>query len=405
MNNTDQTTFSITIPSERVNELHARIAVLNRKAVKYSIPPIVTVLGTEIVTEVGDQKYLNTPVTVAFEPIVVAGSWSFAASIEHEVIDGKFKNLVSGYNLLKEDEVKYREYSSDCSHCQTKRQRNLTYIVRSATGETRQVGSSCLKDYIGVSVEAAVMSLTILSELSQLDDEEDGFGRRTAGSCQLDYLKEVVAMTIAVVSKHGWMSQAKANMTLKNITTKSLVYSYLHPTPYDKERLYPTKEQNELADSIISRWESTLLVKFETSNDLLDTFQYKVALSVALGYVKPKVFSIIVAAANRESGIIQKEKNPDKEKDEFIPNCVEKDKVVLDLTVCRITKIPGDYGTVSIMNFKDYEGRKVVWFASSEIDETAWIIGQSYKIKATIKDFKDNVKFGKQTTITRAKKV
>jgi hypothetical protein len=57
------------------------------------------------------------------------------------------------------------------------------------------------------------------------------------------------------------------------------------------------------------------------------------------------------------------------------------------------------------MSFKDIEGRKVVWFASSEVDETEWKIGETFKIKATIKDFKDNVKFGKQTIITRAKKV
>ena len=403
MNTTDQTTFSILIPSERLNELNARIATLNKKAAKYSIPPIKCVLGTEIVTEINDEKFLKTPVTVTFEPIVVAGGWTFSASIEHEVIDGKFKNLVSGYNLSKEDEVKYRECSSDCEHCKTKRQRNLTYICKSATGETRQVGSSCLKDYLGVSVEAAVMSLNILSELSQLDDEEEGFGH--GGSCRLDYLKDVVAMTLAVVSKHGWMSQAKAEMTMKDVTTKDLVGKYLHPTPFDKERLYPTQEQSELAESIISRWESTLKIKFDTANDELDTFQYKVALAVALGYVKPKVFSIIVAATNRESGIIQKEKTPNTEKDEFIPNCVQKDKVVLDLTMCRITKIPSDYGTTSIMSFKDIEGRKVVWFASSEVDETEWKIGETFKIKATIKDFKDNVKFGKQTIITRAKKV
>jgi hypothetical protein len=400
---TNTQTFDITIPSERLNELNARIAVLNKKAAKYGIAPIVYELGTEIVTEVDEQKFLNTPVTIKFEPIVIAGDWSFKASIEHEVIEGKFKNIVSGYNLLKEDEVKYRECASECEHCATKRNRNLTFIVKSKQGEIKQVGSTCIRDYLGVSVEAAVMSLNIMSELSQLDDEEGGFGR--GSSCQLDSLKDVVAMTLAVVSAHGWMSQAKAEFNLGFSSTRSLVHKYLHPTPYDKERIYPSDEQKTQADNIIARWDSTLSEKFNNSSDDLDSFQYKVALSVALGWVKPKVFGIIVAAANRESGIIQEEKNPKKELNEFLPNCVVKDKVTVDLVMCKITKFPGDYGTVSVMNFKDLEGRKVVWFASSEVDENYWKVGETFKIKATIKDFKNDVRFGKQTLITRARRI
>src|SRR3546814_3577681 len=61
-------------------------------------------------------------------------------------------------------------YTTLFRSCKTTRQRLVTYVVRNQeSGETPQVGSSCLKDFTGQYTTIA------FPELSGDDDEEGGF--------------------------------------------------------------------------------------------------------------------------------------------------------------------------------------------------------------------------------------
>lgn len=404
MNTTAQTTHQInaTIPTDRIAELETRLKALNKKAAKYGISPLVLTKSTEHVD--ATREIFVTPVMVTFEPIVIAGGWQFIASIEHEVIDNANKNIVAGYGVSKEDELKYRTVGSHCEHCRTKRFRNLTYIVKSAVGETKQVGSTCLKDYLGVSVDAAVTSLEIMAEISEIDDEANGYSS-TNSSARLASVENVVAMTLAIVSEKGFVSQARANGM--QVSTSGIVWMNLFPAINMKEedKIRPTEKHREEASEIIANWKTNLVPKFSDNNEDLDSFEYKVAMAVALGWVKPRLFNTLVAAAFRESNFIKEKKAPKFEKNEFITMVNIGDKVELELTVARMSKIEGFYGTTTILNLVDSEGRKVVWFASSSLDEMSWEVGKMYKIKGTVKDLKDDPRFGKQTIITRVKKV
>lgn len=115
MNNQPIKEFNVTIPSSRLAEMQNRIDALNRKAVKYGISPIIATLGIETARQIDEQNtILVTPVSVKFQPIVIAGGWSFQASIEHDIVNDQYRNVVSGYDLEPDVEVKYRCIASSC---------------------------------------------------------------------------------------------------------------------------------------------------------------------------------------------------------------------------------------------------------------------------------------------------
>lgn len=71
--------------------------------------------------------------------------WNFRGTIEHTV-EGNVLRLVPGVAGVPEA---YRENRPCCDHCQVNRVRRDTYIVQHDNGDYRQVGSNCLKDFLG----------------------------------------------------------------------------------------------------------------------------------------------------------------------------------------------------------------------------------------------------------------
>lgn len=88
---------------------------------------------------------------VRFYEVVVEGTrprfsgWNLRGTIQH-TSEGNVLRLVPGTGQVPED---YRTNSPCCDHCRVKRQRRDTYIVQHEDGTFKQVGSNCLKDFLG----------------------------------------------------------------------------------------------------------------------------------------------------------------------------------------------------------------------------------------------------------------
>lgn len=83
-----------------------------------------------------------------FYPIEVEGKyeipgWEFVATVEH-TSGGNIIRNITDYDIPD----KYKNSSPECEHCHKVRDRKDTYLVRNTeTGEFKQIGKSCLKDY------------------------------------------------------------------------------------------------------------------------------------------------------------------------------------------------------------------------------------------------------------------
>lgn len=103
-------------------------------------------------------KYTARFVLVEAEGTAVINDWEFVAELEHT----EKGNIITGVAGI---EVPERYYTTTpvCEHCNSKRYRKNTYIVRNkTTGEFKQVGKSCLKDFThGMSAEAVTQYMSL----------------------------------------------------------------------------------------------------------------------------------------------------------------------------------------------------------------------------------------------------
>lgn len=136
-------------------------------------------------------KHTARFVLVEAEGTAIINDWEFIAELEHT----ENGNIITGVAGV---EVPERYYTSKpmCEHCNSKRFRKNTYIVRNKqTGEFKQVGKSCLKDFThGMSAEAVTQYMSLFDTLIEGETPEPGcaFQRYVSTKEYLLYVAETI---------------------------------------------------------------------------------------------------------------------------------------------------------------------------------------------------------------------
>lgn len=133
------------IPVEAVNEVRARIKSYNQKwnanvtcEVEEPVAQTTTSSDGKKTTVMMCWVELKAPrVKTAREGVELLEIVSIKDGVDHVSFQGT------------ENYIPYRK--DECDHCHSKRKRNLYYIVR-YNGEVKQVGSGCVKEYLGESI-------------------------------------------------------------------------------------------------------------------------------------------------------------------------------------------------------------------------------------------------------------
>lgn len=171
------------IPEQNLEKLRKSITRIRRKAEKYGCTVRYEETGEEY-RQVRDRSASPAPglpgpartvrfVTVEAEGTAVIAGWEFIAGIDH-LPAGNIIRTASDVDVPE----KYFTAPGICEHCGTSRARKHTCIVRNVeTGEYRQVGRQCLKDYTGgLSAETAAALAELQKTLRMAEEEpEDGF--------------------------------------------------------------------------------------------------------------------------------------------------------------------------------------------------------------------------------------
>lgn len=165
---------------------------------------------------------------VEAEGVAVINDWEFVASLDHTAQG----NII---NKAIEIEVPERYYTTApiCEHCKTNHARKSTYIVRNTkTGEFKQVGTSCLKDFThGMSAEAVASYQTALQEVSEAQEHFGGFGYAERCYEQQRFLQYAVE----VVSKFGYAKSGEDNSTVSKVTDYIKARNGVARDRYDRE--------------------------------------------------------------------------------------------------------------------------------------------------------------------------
>lgn len=139
-----------------------------------------------------------------------AAGWTFAAAIvvTYSQNDAPIVvvNAVPGSGVVvRNTDVR----PGECDHCHTRRQRAKLYVVSDAEGETLQVGSTCLKDFLGWDALPVVLTESaVRDQLGACDTGATGWA-----------VEDVLAWAWADVERRGFRPTALPDSTRDAVST------------------------------------------------------------------------------------------------------------------------------------------------------------------------------------------
>ena len=170
--------MSFTVTPAEFAASAVKVAKLNARAAKAGIAAAATL--TEIsretrteATEFGfDRTYTVVTAEITGVEAVTLGEWTLAAVIDHDVAGNIFRT-VPGFPV--EIPASFRATAaSRCDHCNAVRNRTNTILVWSVAEGFKQVGSDCVKLFLGVSVASLIAFISDIEEASS--ESEGGWG-------------------------------------------------------------------------------------------------------------------------------------------------------------------------------------------------------------------------------------
>jgi len=225
------------IPEDHIAEMTAKFAKLNKRAVKLGVEQFsFEVVGEhkefQIETECFDGPAVRTwtQVPADAKPEAYSRATGRVRLVKHVRLLGAQQIKLAGYvfvavldhDLGEENTVirpapdagdlpvKFRTSGAVCEHCNHDRRRKQTYVVRhEETGAYTQVGSTCIADFLGQSVDAVIAAIEMGSLFGRLmgDGEEWDCGGR--GPSAYD-LTDFLAHTAMIMRTQGWLSRTEA---------------------------------------------------------------------------------------------------------------------------------------------------------------------------------------------------
>lgn len=377
------------IDSYQLEATREKVAKINARAAKKGLAGFLTLTAEEVECEEVDE-YTKIKRTWIEYKIVLEGTapaydgWEFIAKLDWDPNAGLIVRNAPGREGVDRDRVR----EGWCDHCKTTRRRNVTYVVRNQeSGETLQVGSSCLKDFTGQFTTIA------WPQLPGDEDEERGwFGPRA----EREYDPATVLATAWACIKLEGFKPASHGYN----TTRDDVLTALYPSKSKSDREWAAKigplagEAEEYATKILD-W--VLSDEFRGDSDYVLNLK-----AVAAGkFVSRRNIGLLASAPQAYARY--QERTLIREREDSIYKASQhfgavKERMELTVEVKGVRYIEGDYGTKTLYTLLTSDGNIAKWFASSDVlgEEP----GGKFVLRATIKDH-DEWEGMKSTKLTR----
>ena len=397
MENTANSTF--VIPNHRMGEFVDRLEKLNKKAVKTGCEKI-TFVVTEKITKVFTEhpftgQVLIEPMVVEYSRIELTGhepkfsGWTFLARIDHD-ISGNIINSIPGIELNE----RYRTSGNICEHCKIDRYRKQSFVVKHETGIEKQVGSSCLRDFLGHGSPEKIASYC--SDLFAFFGEVNSREFLLGGHYDERYfVNRILEVTSALIRNIGFVSSAKSRET-GEVPTVSYVFDYMtgkEKIDMELRRDNPVTEQDTVNGQLALSW----LYEQKPTSDYIHNLQTLCKgenATIDRKHVAIVVSLLAVWYKNTTEKIEYAKREPSQ--------WIEKTgRITLEnVKVLGVSVFDGSYGLTYIYRFLANDRDKLTWFSSNNLhlDKDDIIKKLTFSIKKL-----DVYKDEKITVITRGK--
>jgi len=391
------------IPEVNWEKFCDKIQDVNRKAQKLGVAEVVvTELGREIKTfehrthhaqdEATVQRFKMQIMTVKVEGDTPRlNGWSFVAVIAP---------LPGGHNVVRvvpgeELPENYRDGDhSVCEHCNARRPRKYGYVVRHESGQYRQVGSTCLGDFLGSNAHnpeaVAEMAFWMASDYEEFErvDVASEFGAMNVQYHWIDFegFMAYVAMVVRVEGRFVTVQQAKDSGDMLVSTSRLAVNAMYERNPL--MMMSPQPQDHETAVKVVA-WAKTMQGDTDYARNVRSiadagVFEYNccgIAASAMVCWMRQQERDRIAAASPEVL-------------DEYFGQVGQRVKGVA-VTVVKIKNT--EFSTMVRMVAKT--GHRLTWFASGSVGMQE---GQEAEIAATVKKH-DDYRGQKSTIVTRVK--
>lgn len=420
------------IPEYRLDAFNKVVDRANRKAAKLGVAPFVVSVGapvamSHVVSTVGDLRTMQVlptdeaaallaqaekhaqlnvrvsavnvfAVTVEGVAPQVAG-WEFGASIDHDPA-GNVVTQVPGSSVVQVSD--WVSAAADCGHCNLRRNRMKTYVLReSATGAFKQVGSTCIEDFLGGSTAAQMAALADLWQVIDLAAGTDSDHEYGAGGIEGWTRVDVIAQAAAVVREVGFLGKGAASEQGRpEQATAVAVLDALtwRPSKQEPVRPFPTVAADwDKAEAVIDFVDA---LSPKPSDDYLWNLQSAVARPVTVTKQLGLVVSA-VSAYDREMGFQARKAAEALIADVPVP--VTDERMAIEGTVLSTRLQEGDFGTVKKMLVQVFlgEGAYKLW---GNAPSAIWEVeaGDTVKFVARVKRSDKDESFGFWSRPTKA---
>ena len=337
-------------------------------------------------------------VIVEAEGVAVINGWKFVGTVEHTEKGNIFHKAC-------EVEIPKRYYESApvCEHCKTNHVRKETFIVvNEESGEFKQVGRSCLKDFTcGMSVEAAASYTAMFNDIIEGEDFE-GCGGWSVRYLNVGEFMKYVAETIRI---YGYTKSEHFGSTKERALD---FYGFSHGWYRGEMREAIGKEIEKVGFDVENPENEELARKvLEFVRNLEEKNDYVHNLKVACGldFVEIRNAGILASAFpvyDRELEYQEKkekaenEAKKEAENSEYVGNVGDRVEVEAEDFRC-LTSWETQFGVNRLYKFVDKNGNVFVWKTGKYLENVK-------KVKGTVKVHKE-FRGVRQTELTRCKVV
>ena len=367
----------------------AKIAKINERAQRRGFTGRITVESRQVqhttVTEVGlEVTEIRYQTTLTGDAPCYNG-WILLATLDWDSAEDLIVRTAPGVTSINRDGLE----PGYCAHCKTTRLRHNTYLVgNTTTGEQLQVGSTCIKDFLGWP------GSVVFYDAKSVSEEIDG----ALGGCAYEptfTTLTVLAAAWAATTMFGYVRADDWSRT----PTKSLVSYLLNPrTPADRQAARECAPAIAQAAGMAAKLRAWLL-----SEEFDGDSEYVRNLKIIAGseMVTPRNFGLLVSAPQAWARAQERSLIRERERAEIVDEYLGeiKQRMELVVRVKAVDFLPGTYGVTTLYTMVDQAGHLLKWFASRQVlgEEPS---DEPITIKATIKGHEE-FRGRKQTVLTR----
>ena len=215
-------TEKVNIPVAKKSYLEAKIDKINRKAQKMGCEPLVLFFDNEHTytynvdpytgAELAFPRHIDMVTANLVYQIPIIEGYELIAKLDiYPTTDGNSEVMVSAVPEKEVPEKYMNKTSIQCDHCGWNRRRNHSVLLQhTETGEYKEVGSTCVKDFFGIDPKGFMLMASIkFHDIVGGIDSDAKYMSESRNSDGYDLI-EVFAVSAAAIVKWGWLSKSKA---------------------------------------------------------------------------------------------------------------------------------------------------------------------------------------------------